>query len=368
VQKRLVLLGGGHAHLSVLANLRRFTDNSIDVVVVQPARFHYYSGMGPGMLGSTYEPDQIRFDTQSRVEQGGGTFLENRAVRIVPEQRTVILDDNTSLSYDALSCNTGSEVPDITGGEHPSVITAKPIAGLIRARTAITDMVARNRAIHIGIIGGGPSAVELACNVRQLAITLNAANLRITLFAGRSILTNKPPRLQHIVRRYLTKRAVILVEGTYADVISDGTIRTASAEHYSCDLILVATGVNPSPLYHEAGLSREDGIGLAVNEYLQSPVQDTIFGGGDCIDFVNEPLDKVGVYAVRQNPILLHNLHASLTGKALQSFSPGGSYLLIYNLGCGHGVFMKGPLIFSGLLAFRIKDFIDRRFMRRYQN
>ena len=45
----------------------------------------------------------------------------------------------------------------------------------------------------------------------------------------------------------------------------------------------------------------------------------------------------------------------------------GGGYLLIFNLGDGKAVFWKGGLVFGGRLAFYIKDWIDRKFMRHFQ-
>jgi hypothetical protein len=75
----------------------------------------------------------------------------------------------------------------------------------------------------------------------------------------------------------------------------------------------------------------------------------------------------VGVYAVRENPVLYHNLMATLEGTELESFDPGGEYLLIYNLGGGVGILCKWSFIFGGKLAFRIKDYIDRRFIKEFQ-
>jgi NADH dehydrogenase FAD-containing subunit len=79
-------------------------------------------------------------------------------------------------------------------------------------------------------------------------------------------------------------------------------------------------------------------------------------------------MDKVGVYAVRENPVLYHNLKAALEGNDLQAFDPGGDYLLIFNLGDRTGVLNKRWLTFGGRPAFIVKDFIDRRFMRTFQS
>jgi len=104
-----------------------------------------------------------------------------------------------------------------------------------------------------------------------------------------------------------------------------------------------------------------------VNKYLQCEKYPEIFGGGDCIYFKDQPLDKVGVYAVRQNPVLLHNLMAALEGKNLEVFDPGPEYLLIFNIGGGVGVLKKKGLVFKGKIAFMIKNYIDQKFMKKFQ-
>ena len=126
-------------------------------------------------------------------------------------------------------------------------------------------------------------------------------------------------------------------------------------------------GVKPNTIFKRSGLPTGPDGGLLVNEYLQCTAYPEMFGGGDCIYFQNSPLDKVGVYAVRQNPILYHNLMATLEGDALQSFDPGGDYLLIFNVGGGEGVLKKNWILFGGKLAFIIKDYIDRKFKKKFQ-
>ena len=58
---------------------------------------------------------------------------------------------------------------------------------------------------------------------------------------------------------------------------------------------------------------------------------------------------------------------AQLDGEPLQVFNPGGDYLLIFNLGGGEGVLQKKWLLFGGKLAFKIKDYIDKKFMKKFQ-
>lgn len=134
------------------------------------------------------------------------------------------------------------------------------------------------------------------------------------------------------------------------------------------DLIFLATGVQPSPLFSASDLPVGPDKGLLVNEYLQCPQHPEIFGGGDCIHYAPQPLEKVGVYAVRENPVLLHNVLASLQGGNLRKFDPGGHFLAIFNLGGDYGALQKGPFYWSGKTSFIVKDFIDKRFMKQFQS
>jgi NADH dehydrogenase FAD-containing subunit len=107
--------------------------------------------------------------------------------------------------------------------------------------------------------------------------------------------------------------------------------------------------------------------GLLVNRYLQSVVYPEIFGGGDCISFEQQPLAKVGVYAVRQNPVLLRNLGCALNGGDLVPFHPQENYLLAFNMGDGTAIVQWKGLVFDGRLGFILKNYLDRRFMKMFQ-
>jgi len=57
---RLLLAGAGHAHMAVMAAIPELVAKGHQVTAIGPGERHYYSGMGPGMLGGTYQPPLIR--------------------------------------------------------------------------------------------------------------------------------------------------------------------------------------------------------------------------------------------------------------------------------------------------------------------
>ena len=65
--------------------------------------------------------------------------------------------------------------------------------------------------------------------------------------------------------------------------------------------------------------------------------------------------------------MLYHNIKAALEGGSLLPFDPGGDYLLIFNLGGRTGVLKKKAITWGGKSAFILKDYIDTRFMKKFQ-
>lgn len=364
--KRLVLAGGGHAHMLILAHIRDIVRDGHSVTVIQPSHHHYYSGMGPGMLGTTYTPEEIRFATRFMVERQGGTFLRDKVARIDAQARIVHLHSGQEVPYDVLSCNTGSHIPfDNIHGDTSTVFTVKPIERLQEAQRLLIELCLTRTRPRVAVVGGGPAALEIAGNARRVAAIKGTRMPEITLFAGKKLLGRFPQKIGALARAALAEHNIRIDESGYVDEIRDGVIRVGTTTH-APDLIFLATGVRPSPIFKASGLPTGPTGGLLVNERLQSIAHPELFGGGDCIHYQPQPLDKVGVYAVRENPVLLRNVRASLEGTRLTHFNPGGNYLLLFNLGDDTAIFSKGPLIFRGQTAFLLKDFIDRRFMREF--
>lgn len=368
--KHLVLAGGGHAHMMTLEHIGAAVAKGHRVTVIGPSDFHYYSGMGPGMLGGTYSPDDIRFATRRVVEGQGGQFIRDYVSAIDPENRTVVTKNGSRVGYDVLSCNAGSHIPmeAVEDSGRGTIYPVKPIEKLWEAREKLLNILTEKSDAVVSVVGGGPSSAEVAGNVWQLAQRMKTRpHPVIRIFSRGRFMARFSQGVRNRVRRILDNRGVAIMEGQAVEKADGDGIETANGQHFPTDFTFMASGVRPSALFEASGLAVGPDKGLLVNPYLQSTSFPEIFGGGDCIHFKDHPLDKVGVYAVRENPILLHNLMAALEGGELKAFDPGPDYLLIFNLGGGQGVLKKRWVEFGGRLAFKVKDYIDRRFMKQFQ-
>jgi NADH dehydrogenase FAD-containing subunit len=364
--KHLVLIGGGHAHMTSLANIDQVTTRGHQVTLVSPSPYHYYSGMGPGMLGGFYDPSQVRFHVAKMAEERGAEFIQDTAVRIYPEEKTILLKSGHSITYDVASFNTGSDVrlePLVTSSE--KVIPVKPVLNLYHARTSLLREI-KNRQLEIVVIGGGPAGVEISANLwRLFRDKPNRAN--ITLVAGDKLLRHAPERVRNLALRSLLAKNIRVRAGVRGEHAEEGALVLSDGSSIDYDYIFIATGIIPSELFKNSSLPTGIDGGLLVNSFLQSTAHPELFGGGDCISLAGSPLAKVGVYAVRQNPVLFHNLLAKLEDTPLHSFEPGPPYMLILNMGDTRGILWKRSITLNGKLSFLLKDYIDRRFMKKFQ-
>lgn len=361
-----MLIGGGHAHLTALLRLDAVAGAGHRATLVSASRYHYYSGMGPGMLSGRYRPEETRFNVGKMAEDRGAAFVQGRVMRIDPRRRVLYLEGGGEIGYDVASFNTGSDIPAgdvrITGG---TVFTVKPIANLLRARREIIDWPAE-RGIAAVVAGGGSAGAEITANLLRL-LKDSGRKATVTLVAGSMFLKGLPERVRSLARESLLRRGARILEGARLSEIAGGEAALADGRRLPADMLFLATGVRPSALFRESGIPTGPDGGMLVNDYLQSVAHPEIFGGGDCISLRGNPLAKVGVYAVRENPVLHGNLMAALEGRSLSRFDPGGSYLLILNMGDGRGIFWKNRFVIDGRLALLLKDYIDRRFMRKHQ-
>jgi NADH dehydrogenase FAD-containing subunit len=367
MRKNLVLVGGGHAHLTTLLNLASYVQRGHRVTIIGPSPYHYYSGMGPGMLSGIYSPQEVRFHVKRMVQDRGGTFLEDKVMRIDPVKRILFLQSEKQIPYNVVSFNTGSEVPlhPLLSTMQENIIPVKPVINLLKARRLIGRTLIARRMNFI-VIGGGPAGVEVAANLWRLAQE-SQREAKIILIAGRRLMGSFPDRARNLILRSFSRRGMEIIEGNHGKEIKKETVVLSDGRTLSFDFAFIALGIKPSPVFRESNLPTGEDGGLLVNSHLQSVAHPEIFGGGDCINLSGHPLAKVGVYAVRQNPILSHNLLAALEGEEMQIFTPQKDYMLIFNMGDGRGILWKKKFIWNGRLAFLLKDHIDRKFMRKFQ-
>lgn len=364
--RHIVFVGGGHAHLYSLKRLAALMSRGARITVVAPSEWHYYSGMAPGILAGTYTPEQARFNVKAMAEKAGARFVQASVTGISPVDRTLTLSNGNTIEYDAVSFNVGSTVPAvIPGSESPHLFPVKPIERVIILRQRIIDLCSDGRA-NILVIGGGAAGVELAGNVRLLVNRVGgSADIKL-LTADNEILPDLPDRARKIAVHSLTNRGIEIISDSTVAGFGGDKASLANGREITFDVAVLAVGIKPVSPFAPGVQTAADGS-MLVNEYLQSTAYDNIYGGGDCITFSPGPLKRVGVFAVRQAPVIFANLSSWLAGNTPKPFRPQKKYVSILNLGDGTGLLVRENRVAHGAWAWIYKEFLDKSFAAKYQ-
>nr|WP_299242848.1 FAD-dependent oxidoreductase [uncultured Halomonas sp.] len=366
----IVLVGAGHAHLHVAANALRLIDAGARVTLLSPGNF-WYSGMASGMLGGEYSASDDNLDPAALIENAGGRFIRDRVIAIDREERIVHLAKGEPLSYDLLSLNLGSRVdtPSISGIEDAKGIwPAKPIEGLLRLRELLESALAESAPLpRLAVIGGGPTGAELAANLLALSERYGRKFDISLISASKRLLEHAPRSASVWLARRLRRRGLRIEMSASAVSYANGQLILDDGMQLPVDHLIMATGLVAPWLIGELDLEHHPHHGLAITPALHTPYDDRIFAVGDCAWLKDSPYPKLGVFGVRQAPILLHNLVAHLRNTPFEAFQPQRRYLSILNLGDGRGMALWWRLWWSGRLAMKAKQRLDHDFMQQYR-
>lgn len=364
--KDLVFVGAGHAHLTALTRIVDYLSRGHRVTLINPSSYTYYSGMGPGLLSGIYHPREARFNVRNMAEYRGADFIEDIVSAIDVGRRRLVLKGGQIVPYDIASFNAGSEVViDPLWSLNSRIIPVKPVINLYEARCSILAE-ASGKNLRLVVAGGGPAGVEVAANLWRL-LHDNRRSGQIVLVAGRRLLEGCPPRARLLAKNSLEKRGIEVMEANRVQEVSESCLGLSGHQTLDYDYAFMALGVRPSDIFRRSGLRVAPDGSLPVNGFLQSTDYPELFGGGDCICPEGSKPARVGVHAVRQSPVLHHNLLAALDGGEMKVYIPQQDYMLILNMGDGKAILFKRGRTWSGRAPFLLKDFIDRRFVAKFR-
>ena len=141
------------------------------------------------------------------------------------------------------------------------------------------------------------------------------------------------------------------------------------AHGLTSDLTLWATGAQAHDWLQAASsrgdLATDERGFVRIDDDLRSLSHPSVFAAGDCARW-SAPLPKAGVFAVRMGPVLSHNLRASLMQQALRPYRPQHRHLVLLATADGQAIASRGSFGAQGRWAWRWKDWIDRRFVGRF--
>ena len=369
IHRDLVLVGGGHAHALALRMLAMRPIAGLHITLISPASHTPYSGMLPGLVAGHYSFAQTHIDLARLCQWAGVRFIAAEVTALDPQQRRLSLLGRPAVDYDLLSIDIGSQPElDSVPGARAHAIPVKPVAGLWQRWQELRARVLANAAgsdHRVAVVGGGAGSVELAL---AMANSLTAEAVSVELWCGASeILQNYNKTARAAVMSALLDQGVQVHLGARVERVEGDALILANGERGIFDDLFWCTGASAAPWVAASGLQTDEHGFLAVADTLQALDDPKVFAAGDIATQLKHPRPKAGVYAVRQAPVLAHNLRAALLDKPLREHKPQQRFLSLLSLGGKRAVADKGLFSARGAWVWRWKDRIDREFMGRFE-
>lgn len=373
----VVLVGAGHAHVEVLRSFAESPPPDVSLTLITRSRYTPYSGMLPGLIAGIYRLEETRIDTRPLAAAAGARFVQSEAAGLNLDLRRVICRDEAAVPYDIVSFDIGS-TPGTGGilGAADHAIPVKPIDGFLDRFEALRHRVMqRSGGSRIVVVGGGAAGVELALSMqRRLSAEMAAAGLpsglvKFTLVcASADILTTFPARFQRKFERVLGERGIAIVADAPVTEVRPGHVHIKGHPALAADEVVWATDAAAPEWLGATALELDPRGFIEIDSTLRAVGNLNVFSVGDVAAFLPRKLPKSGVYAVRQGPVLAQNIRRLVAGKELRQYSPQRTALYIVTTGERHAIATRNGLVVEGDWVWTFKNWLDRRWIRRYQS
>ena len=367
VNQDLVLVGGGHAHVHVLKSFGMRPVPGVRVTFVTRGVETPYSGMLPGYVAGHYSLDECHIDLGRLARFAGARLIRDEAIGLNRADCVLLCDAHPPIRYDVLSIDIGSapRSDDVPGAaEH--AIAVKPIDRFAARWEALLARTREMPRLRLAVVGGAAGGVELALSAQHRLAGLKGDTVEVTLVTREALLPSHNARVRRLFEQILADHRVTVHAGSAVVRVAPGVLLCADGKRVEFDEALWVTQAGAARWLADTGLPLTPEGFIAVDDRLRSPGDPKIFAAGDVATMLAHPREKAGVYAVRQGPPLAANLRRALSGRRLRRAVPQKRALALIGTGDEQAVASRGAFVAYGPRLWQLKEWIDRRWMRRY--
>jgi NADH dehydrogenase len=380
-QPKVVIIGGGFAGLYTAKALK---NAPVDVTLIDKRNFHLFQPLLYQVATGALSPADISSPLRLILRGHDNTnILLDHAIDIDPVKREVILKDHPPIAYDQLVIATGVSHHYFGNDQwQPYAPGLKTIEDAVEMRRRIylafekaekeIDPEKRQALLTFVIVGGGPTGVELAGAIAEIAHgalkadfqQINPTEAKIILLEGMDrVLPPYAPDLSAKAAASLTQLGVTVQTNSIVTNIVEGCVTVRQGENtteIAAETILWAAGVKASRMGRI--LSERTGVNLdrvgrvIVEPDLSIAGYPDIFVIGDLANFAHQgekPLPGVAPVAMQEGEYLANLLISRLKGQTIKPFHyiDRGSLAVI---GQNAAVVDLGFVKFSGFIAWLV--------------
>lgn len=286
---KIVILGGVAAGAKAAAKSRRLLPDAEIDLYTDDTHISYSSCGLPYYIEGNFEDYRLLLvvSPEDFEKKNVHVHLKNRAVKIIPESKQVLIQDLTAqraflVEYDKLIIAVGARpvIPKIKNVNLPNVFTLRKIEDGI----LIKEMVLKSNKATI--IGGGYIGIELLeALVKQ--------NLKVTLIEySPFVMTTFDEDMSKLIQdqlnsinngRFEIMTSEIVTEFS-GDVRGVKSVKTGTGKEFETDFVVICTGATPNvEIAKDAGIDLGVTGAIKVNAKMETSIKD-IYACGDCVE------------------------------------------------------------------------------------
>lgn len=287
--KQLVLLGGGPAHLCLLAYLAKTPGNppfdNVKITLVSRNQRCFNVSLLPGFVAGQFTLDACATDFEMLVQRSRSQWLELQATALDAATSTLLLTDGQELRYDWLSIDQEplqqrEWVEQAMPGAQANGLFLKPSEAFCKFWPRVPELAA-TRALRVAVIADssatavsplpGANLAQALVSVKlSLAIAHALPHCAVTLITGGSPLAPgaSPSLRTRLLQILKSKKITVLPDSAVA--IAPGEVTLACGARLACDVPVVATAPNPPAIAAQSGLALDAAGWIAVHDSLRS--------------------------------------------------------------------------------------------------
>src|SRR5512146_1366373 len=309
---RVVVVGGGFGGLWAT---RALASAPVSVLVIDRENHHLFQPLLYQVATAGLSSPDIAAPLRHILRHQANVEVRLASVtRVEPSARRVRLDDGNTVGYDTLLLASGvthTYFGHDEWAQHAPGLKTLDDALLLRRRLLLafehaeteTDPARRDAWLHFAIVGGGPTGVELAGTLSEIAHHtlrgefrhIDPASAKVRLIeAGPRVLSSFPESLSEKARAQLQRLGVEVVTGTPVDALSADGYRLGGT-FVPAHTVVWAAGVAASPLARSLGVELDRAGRVPVLPDLTVPGHPEIFVAGDLATLIQDGASVPGV-------------------------------------------------------------------------
>lgn len=337
--KKVVVVGGGFGGVSVANSLKNF-----EVTLISKQRHFLFTPLLHEVATGNLTPSNIIEPLSEMFDKTNVGFIHDNVVKVNFADKTVLVEkDSLPLKYDYLVLAAGASSNYSINGSREYGYLLKTLDDAIKLKSKILalfkeaggqkDLESQKKLLNFLIIGGGPTAFEVATELEEYICgtlaqiyqnTVSRDSISITLISsGQEILKQFAPSIRVNAVKVLKNKKINLILNSPVSSINKDSITLSSSEILSSSCTICLSGVTPETLDGSEALEKTASGRIMVDDYQRLSNYPDVYVLGDMSCFFQDkkPLPMLAQVASAQAKNVSLNITRSVKNLPLIKFN-----------------------------------------------